>query len=118
MHDESMPISNSSNHLSSTNDFENVNGDDDSHGQHHQIQQKSIGSIGDVDCYDASTSLLDPQLAAYRAIMSRMIPFANHINGNNSPRRHIKQEPLNNADESSQGNESDSSSPIDQQSSP
>lgn len=99
----------SNHHLSTTNDYENINGDDDSHVQ----QQKSSVPIVDIDCYDTSTSLLDPQMAAYRAIMSRMVPFANHINGNNSsPKRLVKQEPLHIQDESNPGDESNSSSPM------
>ena len=104
-------MNNSSSHLSTTNDYENMNGDDDSHVQQH----KSSVPIVDVDCYDTSTSLLDPQMAAYRAIMSRMVPFANHINGNNSPKRLVKQEPIHNADESSHGDESNGSSPLNDQ---
>lgn len=134
MHDDSLSMSlsnNSNNHLSTANDFENLNGDDDAHAHAHQTTQKALNSLVDIDCYDpSSSSLLDPQLAAYRAIMSRMIPFANHINGNNpSPQRTsslataasasaVKQEPLNNADESSQDNESNDSSPIHDQASP
>ena len=122
VHDDSISINlsnNSNNHLSSTNDFENLNGDDDVHVQSNQGAQKAFGPLADIDCYDfsSSTSLLEPQLAAYRAIMSRMIPFANHINGNNrSPQRNstsvVKEEPLTNADESSQDNESNVSSPM------
>lgn len=108
-------IGNNSNHqLSATNDFENMNGDDDLHIQ----QQKSSVPMGDVDCYDTSASLLDPQMAAYRAIMSRMVPFANNINGNNSPKRLVKQEPYNTQDDSSHGDESNSSSPLNDQLSP
>jgi hypothetical protein len=111
IHDDSMSLgltNNSNNHLSITNDYENMNGDDDLHVQQH----KSSVPIVDVDCYDTSTSLLDPQMAAYRAIMSRMVPFANNVNGNNSPKRLVKQEPLPNQDESSHGDESNSSSPL------
>ncbi len=85
-----------------------MNSDDEIHVQQH----KSSVPIVDVDCYDTSTSLLDPQMAAYRAIMSRMVPFANNVNGNNSPKRLVKQEPLHNQDESSHGDESNSSSPL------
>ena len=135
--DDSMPLTmmsnNSNNHLSATNDFENLGSDDDLHAaqpqlhlhhqqqQQHQLQQqqqKSTVPVMDVDCYDTSASLLDPQMAAYRAIMSRMVPFANNINGNNSPKRLIKQEPLNNQDESSQGDDSSSSSPLNDRLSP
>lgn len=117
IHDESIPLSlanNGVNHLSIPNDYENMNGDDDLHIS----QDKSTVPIGDGDCYDTSTSLLDPQMAAYRAIMSRMVPFANSINGNNSPKRLIKQEPLANGDESSPGDESNSSSPLNDHLSP
>ena len=108
VHDESMPMNNSNHHLSSTNDYENLHNDADAPLH----QRKSAAPLIDVDCYDTPTSLLDPQLAAYRAIMSRMVPFANHVNGHNSPQRHIKQEPLNDPDDSSQGDGSDSSSPL------
>ncbi|CAF4528885.1 unnamed protein product [Rotaria sp. Silwood1] len=117
IHDESMPLNitnNSNNHLSTTNDFENMNSDDDLHIQ----QQKSTVPIVDVDCYDTSTSLLDPQMAAYRAIMSRMVPFANNVNGNNSPKRLVKQEPFHTQDESSHGDDSNSSSPLNDHLSP
>ncbi len=56
-------------------------------------------------------------MAAYRAIMSRMVPFANNINGNCSPRRFVKQEPILNQDESSQEDESNSQSPLNDHSS-
>ena len=132
VHDDSMPLTmmsnNSNNHLSATNDFENLGSDDDLHAAqpqlhlpqqlHLQQQQKSTVPVMDVDCYDTSASLLDPQMAAYRAIMSRMVPFANNINGNNSPKRLVKQEPLNNQDESSQGDDSSSSSPLNDRLSP
>ncbi|CAF4543882.1 unnamed protein product [Rotaria sp. Silwood2] len=117
IHDESMPLNitnNSNNHMSTTNDFENMNGDDDLHIQ----QQKSNVPIVDVDCYDTSTSLLDPQMAAYRAIMSRMVPFANNVNGNNSPKRLVKQEPFHTQDESSHDDESNCSSPLNDHLSP
>lgn len=116
IHDDSLTLNMSNNnHLSTTNDYENMNGDDDL--QHIQ-QQKSTVPIVDVDCYDTSTSLLDPQMAAYRAIMSRMVPFANNVNGNNSPNRLVKQEPYHNQDDSSHGDESDSSSPLNDHLSP
>ncbi len=99
---------NGSNHLSIANDYENMNGDDDLNIS----QQKSSIPIVDVDCYDTSTSLLDPQMAAYRAIMSRMVPFANNVNGNNSPKRLVKQEPFHIQEESSHEDESNSSSPL------
>jgi len=134
VHDDSISMnlsSNSNNHLSSTNDFENVHSDDDVHVHSNHGAQKAFGALADIDCYDlsSSTSLLDPQLAAYRAIMSRMIPFANHMNGNNrSPHRNstsnangssvVKQEAMTNADESSQDNESNVSSPIGEHSTP
>ncbi|CAF1431670.1 unnamed protein product [Rotaria sordida] len=125
IHEDSIPlsISNSSNNHPSTilmNDFENTNGDDDIHIPHHhqQQQQKSTVPVVDIDCFDTSTSLLDPQMAAYRAIMSRMVPFANNINGNSSPRRFVKQEPILNQDESSQGDESNSQSPLNDHLSP
>ncbi len=51
-------------------------------------------------------------MAAYRAIMSRMVPFANNINGNSSPRRFVKQEPMLNQDDSSEEDESNSPSPL------
>ncbi len=114
IHDDSMPLNISNNHISTTNDFENMNDDDDLHVQ----QQKSTVPIVDVDCYDTSTSLLDPQMAAYRAIMSRMVPFANNVNGNNSPKRLVKQEPFHTQDESSHGDESNSSSPLNDHLSP
>jgi hypothetical protein len=115
-----MPLgmtNNSNNLMSTPNDYENMNGDDDLHVQHQQ-QQKSAVPIVDVDCYDTSTSLLDPQMAAYRAIMSRMVPFANNVNGTNSPKRLVKQEPLHNQDESSHSDESESSSPLNDHLSP
>ncbi|CAF3432851.1 unnamed protein product [Rotaria socialis] len=117
IHDDSMPLNianNSNNQMSTTNDFENMNGDDDLHMQ----QQKSIAPMGDVDCYDTSASLLDPQMAAYRAIMSRMVPFANNVNGINSPNRLVKQEPYHTHDESSHDDESNSSSPLNDHLSP
>lgn len=117
-HDESMPLcmtNNSNHHMSVANDFENMNGDDDLHVQ----QQKSTVPIVDTDYYDtSSSSLLDPQMAAYRAIMSRMVPFANNVNGNNSPKRLVKQEPYHAQDDSSHGDESDSSSPLNDHLSP
>jgi uncharacterized ubiquitin-like protein YukD len=106
---------NDNNHISTTHDYENMNGDED---DLHIPQQKSTVPIVDVDCYDTSTSLLDPQMAAYRAIMSRMVPFANNVNGNNSPKRLVKQEPVHNQDESSHGDESNSSSPLNDHLSP
>jgi len=117
VHDESMPLTLSTNGISSfsiPNDYENMNADDELHVS----QDKSTLPMNDGDCYETSTSLLDPQLAAYRAIMSRMIPFANSINGTNSPKRLIKQEPLPNPDESSHGDESNSSSPLNDHLSP
>jgi hypothetical protein len=111
VHDDSLSLgltNNSNNHLSTTNDYENMNGDDDLHVQQH----KSSVPLVDADCYDTSTSLLDPQMAAYRAIMSRMVPFANNVNGNNSPQRLVKQEPHHNQDDSSHEDESNSSSPL------
>jgi hypothetical protein len=123
--EDSMPlnISNGNNNHSSTllmNDFENTNGnDDDIHIHHHQQQQqqKSNVPVVDIDCFDTSSSLLDPQLAAYRAIMSRMVPFANNINGSSSSKRYVKQEPILNQDESSHDDnddddESNSESPL------
>jgi len=117
VHDESMPLTLSTNGISNfsiPNDYENMNADDELHVS----QDKSTLPMNDGDCYETSTSLLDPQLAAYRAIMSRMIPFANSINGTNSPKRLIKQEPLPNPDESSHGDESNSSSPLNDHLSP
>ncbi|CAF2963521.1 unnamed protein product [Rotaria sp. Silwood2] len=123
--EESIPLSlsNSSNNHPSTmsmNDFENTNGDDDIHIPHHHQQQlqKSAVPVVDIDCFDTSSSLLDPQMAAYRAIMSRMVPFTNNINGNSSPKRFVKQEPILNQDESSQGDESNSQSPLNDHLSP
>ncbi len=104
--------------MSTTNDYENMNGDDDLHIHQQQPQQKLAVPIVDIDCYDTSTSLLDPQMAAYRAIMSRMVPFANNVNGTNSPKRLVKQEPLHNQDESSHDDESNSSSPLNDHLSP
>jgi hypothetical protein len=102
----------------SMNDFENTNGDDDMHIHHQQQQQKLTVPVVDIDCFDTSTSLLDPQMAAYRAIMSRMVPFGNNINGNSSPKRFVKQEPILNQDESSHGDESNSQSPLNDHLSP
>ncbi|UJR21237.1 hypothetical protein I4U23_024332 [Adineta vaga] len=125
IHDESMSYglsnnnnnnNNSNNHISTINDFENINGDDDVHIQ--PQAQKSAVPIVDMDCYDTSSSLLDPQMAAYRAIMSRMVPFGNNVNGIHSPKRFVKQEPYQNPDESSRGEESNSSSPLNEQLSP
>lgn len=115
---------NNNNHSSSMsmNDFENTNGDDDIHMSHpsqlQQQQQKSSVPVVDVDCFDTPSSLLDPQMAAYRAIMSRMVPFANNMNGHNSSKRFVKQEPMLNQDESSQGEESNSESPLNDHLSP
>jgi len=109
-----MPLNIGNNHISTTNDFENMNGDDDLDIS----QQKSTVPTVDVDCYDTSTSLLNPQMAAYRAIMSRMVPFGDNVNGNNSPKRLVKQEPLHIQDESSHGDESNSSSPLNDHLSP
>ena len=95
-----------------------MNGDDDLHVQQEQ-QQKAAVSVIDVDCYDTSTSLLDPQMAAYRAIMSRMVPFANNVsNDHNSSKQLVKQEPFHTHDESSHGDESNSSSPLNDRLSP
>jgi len=123
IHEDSIPlnISNGSNNHSSImsmNDFENTNGDDDMHIHHQQQQQKLTVPVVDIDCFDTSTSLLDPQMAAYRAIMSRMVPFGNNINGNSSPKRFVKQEPILNQDESSHGDESNSQSPLNDHLSP
>ncbi|CAF0753185.1 unnamed protein product [Adineta steineri] len=120
--EDSIPlnISNSNNNHSSAmsmNDYENTNGDDDIHINHHQ-QQKSTIPVVDIDCFDTPASLLDPQMAAYRAIMSRMVPFANNMNGNSSPRRFVKQEPILNQDDSSHGDESNSQSPLNDHLSP
>ena len=106
-----------------THDYESTNGDDDAHIHHHhqqqqQQQQKSNIPVVDIDCFDTPASLLDPQMAAYRAIMSRMVPFANNINGNNSPKRYVKQEPTLNQDESSHEDTSDSQSPLNDRLSP
>jgi hypothetical protein len=118
IHEDLIPlnISNNSNHHPSTttsNDFENINSDDDIHIHHHHLQQqqqKPTIPVVDIDCFD--TSSLDPQMAAYRAIMSRMVPFANNINGNGSPKRFVKQEPILTQDESSEEDESNSQSPL------
>ncbi len=75
-------------------------------------------TVVDIDCFDTPSSLLDPQMAAYRAIMSRMVPFGNNINGNGSPKRFVKQEPLLNQDESSPDDESNSQSPLNDHLSP
>lgn len=100
-------------------DYENTSGEDEGHHhQHHQQQQKLNIPIVDIDSYDTSTSLLDPQLAAYRAIMSRMVPFANNINGNNLSRHFLKQEPNLNPDESSREDVSISQSSSNDHSSP
>jgi hypothetical protein len=64
-----------------------------------------------MDCFDSSTSSLDPQMAAYRAIMSRMVPFANHVNGHSSSKCFVKQEPVLTHDESSPSEDSTSQSP-------
>ena len=109
---------NNNNHSStiSLNDYENTNGNDDDihiHHHHQQQQQKSNVPVVDIDCFDTPSSLLDPQMAAYRAIMSRMVPFGNNINGNSSPKRFVKQEPILNQDESSpDDDESNSESPL------
>ncbi|UJR28240.1 hypothetical protein I4U23_009490 [Adineta vaga] len=101
--EDSIPLNisnnNSNNHPSTMlmNDYENIN---------------------DIDCFDTPASLLDPQMAAYRAIMSRMVPFANNINGNSSPKRFVKQEPILNHDESSHGDDSNSQSPLNDHLSP
>lgn len=100
------------------NDYENINSDEDVHIHQQAQPQKSAVPIVDMDCYDTSSSLLDPQMAAYRAIMSRMVPFANNVNGIHSPKRLVKQEPYQNADESSRDDESNSSSPLNEQLSP
>ncbi|CAF2125434.1 unnamed protein product [Rotaria magnacalcarata] len=131
MQEESMPlsISNGSNNHPSTmsmNDFESTNGDDDIHipQYHHQQQQqqqqhqKSTVPVVDVDCFDTPSSLLDPQMAAYRAIMSRMVPFANNMNGHNSSKRFVKQEPILKQDDSSNDDESNSQSPLNDHLSP
>ncbi|CAF1083460.1 unnamed protein product, partial [Adineta ricciae] len=122
IHDESLPYglsnNNSNNHLSAMNDFENINGDEDVNIHQQAQPQKSAVPIVDMDYYETPSSLLDPQMAAYRAIMSRMVPFANNVNGIHSPKRLVKQEPFQNADESSQGEESNSSSPLNEQLSP
>ena len=100
-------------------DFENTNSDDDGHIHHYQLQQqqqqqqqKSTTSVIDMDSFDTSNSLFDSQIAAYRAIMSRMAPFTHNINSNNSSKRFVKQEPILNQDESSYGAESNSQSPL------
>lgn len=98
--------------MSALNDFENINSDDDPH------VRKSAGSAYEMDFYDTSASLLDPQMAAYRAIMSRMVPFANNVNGTHSPKRLIRQEPYPNPDESSRGDESNGSSTLNEPLSP
>ena len=116
--EDSLPSNISTNH--NNPDYENTSGEDEGHHQHHptlsQQQQKSNISMIDVDSYD--TSLLDPQLAAYRAIMSRMVPFRNNINGNNLSRHFVKQEPNFHPDESSREDVSISQSPSNDHSSP
>jgi len=112
-----MPLTLSTNGISSfsiPNDYENMNADDELHVS----QDKSTLPMNDGDCYETSTSLLDPQLAAYRAIMSRMVPFGNNINGTNSSRRYVKQEPILNHDESSPEDGSNSQSSLNDRLSP
>ncbi|CAF1299785.1 unnamed protein product [Adineta ricciae] len=120
--EESIPLtlgSNGNNHSSNMliSDYENTNGGDDDLHTHHQQQKLNIPLL-DIDCFDTPASLLDPQMAAYRAIMSRMVPFANNINGNGSPRRFVKQEPILNQDESNQSDASNSQSPLNDHLSP
>jgi predicted XRE-type DNA-binding protein len=111
--EDSIPSNSNHNH-----DFESTSGDDEVHIHHHQQQQKSNVPVVDIDCFDTPASLLDPQMAAYRAIMSRMVPFANNINGSNSLKRYVKQEPTLNQDESCHEDASDSQSPLNDRLSP
>jgi hypothetical protein len=110
--EDSIPLNSNHNH-----DFESTSGDDEVHIHPHQ-QQKSNVPVVDIDCFDTPASLLDPQMAAYRAIMSRMVPFANNINGNNSSKHFVKQEPTLNQDESSHEDASDSQSSLNDHLSP
>jgi hypothetical protein len=112
--EDSIPSNSNHNH-----DFESTSGDDEVHIHHQQQQQqKSNVPVVDIDCFDTPASLLDPQMAAYRAIMSRMVPFANNINGSNSLKRYVKQEPTLNQDESCHEDASDSQSPLNDRLSP
>ena len=114
--EDSIPLNSNHNH-----DFESTSGDDDVHNHHHQQQQqhhKPNVSAADIDCFDTSISLLDPQLAAYRAIMSRMVPFASNLNGNTPSKQYVKQEPTLIPDESSHEDASDSQPPSNDRSSP
>ena len=96
-----------------TNDVENTGVDDSVHLHHHHHrhphERKSSVSAGDIDSFRGSPSTLDPQMAAYRAIMSRMVPFASHVNGHGSSRRFIKQEPMSTPIEPSDDDDSDDS---------
>ena len=98
----------------STNDVENTGGADGLHLHHlhhrNAHERKSSVSAADIDCFRGSTSTLDPQLAAYRAIMSRMVPFASHDNGHRLSRRFIKHEPMSNPIEPSDDDDSDDGS--------
>ena len=110
-----LTISNSNN----THDYENGNGSEDDVHISHSSQQKNNMPAIDIDSFEpSSASLLDPQMAAYRAIMSRMVPFGNNINGTNSSRRYVKQEPILNHDESSPEDGSNSQSSLNDRLSP
>ena len=129
LQEDSISLNNSSSHPSTltSNDYENINTDDDIHihhhhhpshphsSHHHLAPRKSSFSTGDIDGFDTSNMPLEPQLAAYRAIMSRMVPFSNHVNGQHSPKRFIKQEPVLTQDDSSRGDDSNSHSPSNEQ---
>lgn len=120
--DDSIPLNISNSNTSNNNnnhDYENTSGEDEGHTHHHHQQSsKSNIPIVDMDNYETSTSLLDPQMAAYRAIMSRMVPFGNNINGNSLPHRFVKQEPTLNPDDSSREDASISQSPSNDRLSP
>lgn len=125
LQEDSISLNNANHHPSTlpSNDYENINNDDDvhmhhhphlhpHHSQHHLAQRKSSLSIAaDMDVFDVSNTQLEPQIAAYRAIMSRMVPFSNHINGRHSPKSFVKQEPVLSQDDSSRGDDSNSHSP-------
>lgn len=120
MPEDSIPLNISNSNTSNNNnnhDYENTSGEDEGH-THHQQQPKSNVPMVDMDSYETSTSLLDPQMAAYRAIMSRMVPFGNNINGNSLPHRFVKQEPTLNPDDSSVEDASISQSPSNDRLSP
>lgn len=94
-----------------SNDYENGHVEDESH-QNHRPLQKSPGNGPGVETFEQQNSTLDPQIAAYRAIMSRMVPFGCHRNERFSPKRFLKQEAHLNREESSHEDDSSSQSPL------